>query len=274
MKLGFTEFSFGYAFTENLIRSAATSPHGAPIFPNLVQEARLGFDVHIDLPGLPLFFQYKLPELMKRKSAAEISKFNLSGLSVPFFRMPLMRRDISQQHQQLIKLEQIYPGTVFYASPCLRNRQEFDRAYCSTSVHKQSVFFSPNEIGPILDHKTHSVAYRKGLAVGFFCSRPREIMAKNFEAISQEAQTLLGQKRFRTLKDASLELREYIRSFATETIRESENKIEDRVRFRAKSWLDLTVPNEKERVIVDVLVAREVARIELGADLLIAQPRA
>jgi hypothetical protein len=49
--------------------------HGAPIFPNLAQEASVGYDVHINLPGLPLFFQYELPELMTRKSAREISKY-------------------------------------------------------------------------------------------------------------------------------------------------------------------------------------------------------
>ena len=61
MKLGYSEFSFGYAFTENLIRSSPLSPSGAPVFPNLVQEADLGYDVRIDLPGLPWFFQYNLP---------------------------------------------------------------------------------------------------------------------------------------------------------------------------------------------------------------------
>jgi hypothetical protein len=56
MNLGYSEFSFGYAFTENLIRSSTAAPTGAPIFPNLVQEAQLGYDVQIKLPGLPLFF--------------------------------------------------------------------------------------------------------------------------------------------------------------------------------------------------------------------------
>jgi hypothetical protein len=65
MRIGYTEFSFGYAFTENLIRSSATGPKKAPVFPNLMQEAHKGYDVRIDLPGVPLFFQYKLPELTK-----------------------------------------------------------------------------------------------------------------------------------------------------------------------------------------------------------------
>ena len=58
MKLSYTEFSFGYAFTENLIRSTKTRPSGAPTFPNLVQEADLGYDVRVECPSCPLFFQY------------------------------------------------------------------------------------------------------------------------------------------------------------------------------------------------------------------------
>lgn len=72
-RVGYTEFSFGYAFTENLIRGSATALTGAPVFPTLVQEAILGYDGQISFPAAPLFFQYKLPELMTRASASEIA---------------------------------------------------------------------------------------------------------------------------------------------------------------------------------------------------------
>ena len=138
MRLDYTEFSFGYAFTENLIRSSPKAPNGAPVFPNLVQEATLGYDVNINLPGLPFFFQYKLPELMKRNTAAEISTHKLSNLSIPFFRMPLMRRDLSQQHQRLIEWEKKFPGTVLYATPCLHSLEEFNLEY-ENSVREDSL---------------------------------------------------------------------------------------------------------------------------------------
>ena len=105
MKLRYTEFSFGYAFTENLIRSASTAPLGAPTFPNLIQEGKLGYDVRVDFPGCPLYFQYKLPELMIRDSAVEISKHSLQGIETQFFRMHLMNRNLSSQHELLIDLE-------------------------------------------------------------------------------------------------------------------------------------------------------------------------
>jgi hypothetical protein len=136
MKLGYTEFSFGYAFTENLVRSSATGPKKAPVFPNLVQEAHKGYDVRIDLPGLPLFFQYKLPELMKRDTAREIATYNLTGITVPFFRMPLMPSGLSRQHELLIKLEKKYPKTVLYASPRMQDRRAFNSAYVNGEVHR------------------------------------------------------------------------------------------------------------------------------------------
>lgn len=72
-RAGYAEFSFGYAFTENLIVGSAPAPAGAPAFPTPVQEAILGYDGQISFPAVPLFSQYKLPELMTRASASEMA---------------------------------------------------------------------------------------------------------------------------------------------------------------------------------------------------------
>ena len=75
MKVGFTEFSFGYALTENVIRSSPTAPVGAPVFPNLIQEGVLGYDIRINFPAAPLFLQFKLPEVMRRGTAFETAQW-------------------------------------------------------------------------------------------------------------------------------------------------------------------------------------------------------
>lgn len=210
MRLGYTEFSFGYAFTENLIRSAAARPAGAPVFPNLIQEAQLGYDVHIDLPGCPLFFQYKLPELMVRNSAAEISQHSLAGISIPFFRMPLMRRDLSQQHLLLIDLETRFPSAVFYATPSMHDIGAFNAAYSVAQVHQRSVFFSPRNIGPLPDDKQHVVVYRDGLGSAWFCSEPRMISASTFENIDEKVRHLFEDQRYLTLEAAAVSIQEEI----------------------------------------------------------------
>jgi hypothetical protein len=274
VKLGYSEFSFGYAFTENLIRSSPALPSGAPVFPNLNQEAQLGYDVNIDLPGLPLFFQYKLPESMTRSNAAEISKYRLPNLAVPFFRMPLMRRDLSRQHQRLIDLEQKFPGTVLYTSPSLNNLSQFNLAYKAGLVHERSVFFSPTDIGPLPDAKDHSVAYQNDPPVAYFCSEPREIRAMNYEALAGSARELFHRPQYSTLEHSSRELRDTVRTLVSPQMRGAEGELAQRVSIR-RSDQPAGPPGspQAERAIEDILVAREMVRIDLGVDVLVAQPQ-
>ncbi len=272
MRLGYTEFSFGYAFTENLIRSSVTGPKAAPVFPNLAQEAYKGYDVRIDLPGLPLFFQYKLPELMKRNTAFEIKTYNLTGLKIPFFRMPLMPASLSKQHELLIKLEKKYPQTVLYASPGMPDRRAFNRAYTKGDVHRKSVFFSPGDIGTLPDGKPHSIAYCDSLAFAWMCSDPKEIRAMTFEQMEHQVQSLFESPRFRALRTTAPELREAVRSMVSNPMREAEGSIAEQIRARVTAPRS-DVSREREQPIEDILVAREMARIDLGVELVVAQPR-
>lgn len=275
MRLGYTEFSFGYAFTENLIRAAAARPASAPVFPNLVQEAQLGYDVHIDLPGCPLFFQYKLPELMVRNSAAEISQHALAGIHVPFFRMPLMRRDLSEQHQLLMRLERRFPNAVFYATPGMENNHSFNAAYNAARVHQQSVFFSPRNIGHLPDDKQHAIAYRNGLSHAWLCSEPRRIFAFQFEIVAEKVKTLFDDQRFLVLEEAVENIRAEILRLTSPEIRVAEDAIRQRIRDRNASALDRPdLDARRQKVTEDLLVSREIARVGLGVDMIIAQPAA
>ena len=273
MKLGYSEFSFGYAFTENLIRSLTNAPTGAPTFPNLVQEAQLGYDVRIDRPGLPLFFQYKLPELMTRNTATEIINYKIAGLAAPFFRMPLMRRDLSTQHERLIELETKFPGAVFYASPSLQDLDRFNLAYKNALVHERSAFFSPVEIGLLPDAKDHSVAYKDDAAIAYFCSEPREIKALNYHGVADNARARFDLPRYRTLESSSEELRASVRSLVSPRMRATEGELAQRVSARRSTRADgASLPQRTEHVVENILVAREMVRIDLGVDMLIAQP--
>ena len=274
MKLGFSEFSYGYAFTENLIRSSAAGPTSAPVFPNLVQEGTLGYDVKIDLPGLPLFFQFKLPELMVRHSAREISQLGLSGLSVPFFRMPLMRRDLSDQHIHLIQLEAQFPNLVFYASPRQDSSTSFNRAYLQTEVHLQSALFSPSDIGRLPDNESHSVSYAAKSRVGWRCSEPIQIKAKTFEAVLSGFIEQIGERAGRTLADTTREIREKVSPLISPELRNAEPEIRDRIESRRRATETGSIVDEPARFVsTELLVVRELVRVGLGVDLLIAQPR-
>jgi hypothetical protein len=53
----FSEFSYGYALTEELASSTEFGLKVLPIFPSQFAEGKLGFDVFIDRPGMPLFLR-------------------------------------------------------------------------------------------------------------------------------------------------------------------------------------------------------------------------
>ena len=274
MTLDYTEFSFGYAFTENLVRSVPARPSTAPYFPNLLQEARHGYDVRIDLPGRLLFFQFKLPQRLVRRSAKEIDEHSLPGIRVPFFRMPLMRRGHSDQHARLMELEVTHPDAVFYATPAMHDLASFNAAYQAADVPRVSVFFSPREIGPLRDNLQHSVAYREGLDHGWVCSKmPREVRAVQLDAIESSLSDLFSDEGHQPLSAAIESARDAIASLLLQRLGFSLDAIRRRLRAGRETLADAREADGGAiEVIEELLVAQELARMALGVELLVAQP--
>jgi len=275
MKLSFTEFSYGYAFTENLIRWSGTRPNQAPVFPNLIQEGRLGYDVKIEMPALPLFFQFKLPELMVRDTAREIKKLRIADLTAPFFRMSLMRPDISDQHINLIHLEHKFPNSVFYVSPKFHDSESFNQAYIKAEVHILSACFSPNDIGKILDNKSHSIAYPPDSSVAWLCSEPRKVKISNFNEIMRifnEEKIRIAE---RTFNDVIPHIREKIWPLIRPELKNVESELSQRIKTRILATEDRERGGTREiEILIEMLTLRDLIRVGLNADLLIAQPRA
>lgn len=273
MKLGYTEFSFGYAFTENLIRSASAATGGAPYFPNLILEGRFGYDVRIDFPGVPLYLQYKLPHLMVKDTAGEISRHSLRGIATPFFRMHLMKRSVSRQHQLLVDLEHQHPHSVYYATPELRTNDSFNSAYTSASVHLRSALFSPNDIGLLPDNDPHVVAYRDDLPYAWFCSHPREIRVFRFQDVADRLQTAFEERRYRTVREMARPSLEELMQLVPRRLLSAENAIRQRIRERRTTLADGVDLDEETMVVVeDLLVCREFARVGLSLEFVLAQP--
>ena len=273
MRVGYSEFSFGYAFTENLIRWSSGAPTSAPHFPNLVDEGSRGYDVRIDRGGCPLFLQYKIPQKLTRSTAVEIRKFGLPGIRTPFFRMSLMKRDSSEQHRLLVDLESDWPGAVFYAAPSMWDEAEFNQAYVSVEVHRRSVLFSPLEIGYLTDSQQHSVAYRPGLNSAWFCSDAREIGAFTIERISEERRRSMDEPRFGELRRVLKEILQSLTLISPWDLRNAEERVREGVRKRRAMREGTLVDGEAGDVADELHVLRELARVGLGVDLLIVQPR-
>ena len=81
-----SEFSFGYALTEELVAGVIGGLMAAPVFPSLIQEGQAGggYDLQLPLAGAPLFLQFKLSDCMVYRSAAEWDDFGHS-----YYRMHL-----------------------------------------------------------------------------------------------------------------------------------------------------------------------------------------
>ncbi len=274
MRLDYTEFSFGYAFTENLIRSAVQGPSTAPVFPNLVQEGRLGYDVKVELPGSLLFLQYKLPELMVRGNAPGITKYHLPSICTPYFRIALMRRDQSDQHRRLIGLEAIFPNSVYYASPVLEDVSQLNRAYATTSVHMASVLFSPREIGPLPDDNEHKIVYTSDSRYAWLCSEPKEIKVLRYDDLENNISKSLEGGGRDQLKGSIRNAWKVFELRSSSSLRESFTEVRRRSRdMRESTFRAQDVDQENSDILCDLLALREVARVRFGYDLILAQPR-
>jgi hypothetical protein len=186
----------------------------------------------------------------------------------------MMRRDISRQHELLIELEARYPSNVFYAAPGIEDVTAFDRAYNDAAVARRSSFFSPTEIGQLPDDKTHTIAYKPQVTTAYFFSEPKAVKALTFEQLSTKLHAALAEKRFGVLRNAAGELREQVLDLATPVMRQTEQLIAERVRARRRPSPDQPAYSpEEDRAVTDLLVAREIARVDMGIDVLVAQPR-
>src|SRR5579863_6114902 len=127
-----SEFSYGFALTNEIVGWASLK--AAPIFPSLIEEGKKGggYDVKLDMPGVPLYLQFKRADCMTRRSAREIRKHE-ALLSVPFYRFSITESGKSDQHTLLLALDD---GTneVFYAAPRFHELAEINQAWSASEV--------------------------------------------------------------------------------------------------------------------------------------------
>ena len=158
MKPDISEFSYGYAITDDLIRWVGMPISAAPAFPSLLEEGRPGggYDLRLEFLGIPLFLQFKLSDHMTTSRTKEFSR----GLfRAPFYRMHLRPLRHSLQHNLMLALE-MSGNQVFYAAPLFHQAEELNRAYLNHEVVRRSVFIRPSDIGPLPDNEGHHVSFQ------------------------------------------------------------------------------------------------------------------
>jgi hypothetical protein len=83
-----SEFSYGFALTNELIGLAGEPIRIAPLFPSLVEEGRTGdgYDVNPEVPGFPLFLQFERSDCMVRSTTRELMEGASSTCPIAAFR--------------------------------------------------------------------------------------------------------------------------------------------------------------------------------------------
>lgn len=167
MKPDFSEFSYGYAVTEELVHQNRAAVIAAPTFPSLIEEGKTGgYDVKVPLTGTPVFLQFKLSDRMERRSAKEHKR---KLISVPYYRMHLRPARHSDQHNLLMQLE-ASGETVLYIAPEFHLPGELNWHYLNKTVIRNSAAFSPSDIGTLPTDGPHYVVFQPGTPHAFRCS--------------------------------------------------------------------------------------------------------
>jgi len=174
MKPDISEFSYGYAATEELVTAHKALVVGAPTFPSLYEEGtKGGYDVQIPLTGSPVFLQFKLADFLSKKSAKE---FKSGLMDLPYYRMHLRPLKHSNQHKLLLDLE-AEGEMVFYIAPRFHLPHDLNFHYLSRTVINHSAAFRPADIGELPDGDEHYVIFAKSSDIAYRCSsQPKKIV--------------------------------------------------------------------------------------------------
>lgn len=141
--IGFSEFSFGFAFLEEQLFRYRSGMRCAPILPSLREEAVQGFDAHLPARGIDFYYQFKISDYLWRKNATYLSD---GTYSMPYYRFWVD----TAQHQRLFRLAQ-HKHYTFYVAPRMRNRETFDNAFLTNTVTPRSVLVPVHDCGKIND---------------------------------------------------------------------------------------------------------------------------
>ncbi|HEO1760179.1 hypothetical protein [Pseudomonas aeruginosa] len=154
MKPEMSEFSYGFAFTNELITSPGSHVVAAPEFPSLQKEGKPGGGYDVKIPfGSPLFLQFKLSHYLERTNCKE---YTLMGGA--YYRWHLHALRHSAQHDLLLELES-KGNEVYYVAPGFHQTAELNAHYLSKQIVNRSFGFRPGDIGVLPDEDEHYVVF-------------------------------------------------------------------------------------------------------------------
>ena len=152
MKSEFSEFSYGFAFTHGLLKDTP-GIDVVPHFPSQVVEGKVGYDVKLGLPGIPIYIQFKLSDYLTRRPAKYWDAYHR-----PYFRFHITPLTISQQHNLLKDLADSEED-VFYVSPLFWKTTQFNEAFRDNQVAARSMWLPLRQLPLLRDYEPHHVTF-------------------------------------------------------------------------------------------------------------------
>lgn len=168
---GFSEFSFGFAYTYELATLWAPILSGSPIIPNQQDEAKDGggWDVRLkSRTGYLYFAQYKLAQHLNHPKAKE------QAFGMPYYRFPVYGADRSRQHELLLVLDS-KGHAVEYVAPRFWEQSELDRLFSAQRVRYNVMRVRPSVIGALPDRDDHRIVYHPSGSPAARYSDPAEL---------------------------------------------------------------------------------------------------
>ena len=153
MKPEFSEFSYGFAYTDALIRRRGRL-NAAPAFPSLRDEKTKGYDLYLNSRGVPIFLQFKLSDRLVSRNAQYW--FVHSG---PYYRVNITPLRRSPQHNLLKELNTSGNHHVYYVAPLFYRTKEFNDAYLAGDLIGQSVSIPVSQLPLLLDREDHQITF-------------------------------------------------------------------------------------------------------------------
>lgn len=166
MKSSFSELSYAFALTENLVNSLGLPLLMAPTFPSTAAEGKkgAGHDLKLTMPGMSLFLQFKLSHCMRYASAKEFTSGKFSG-GDPVYRMYLHPLSSSRQTSLMLNLEKRH-GFVYYVAPLFHLPTDLSKHFFAKTVAQESRFLRPSVIKKMPDNTTVRLKAEQSQLIG------------------------------------------------------------------------------------------------------------
>ncbi len=153
MATDFSEFSFGFAFTHEYV-NRNPGLKAAPELPSLIKEAEGGYDLKLDYPGHPKYFQFKLSTYLNRSNAIHWEDHDCAHYRVRLTTRPRPRRPTrTDQHSRLKGLAENVDD-VFYIAPRFHREDEFNRLFLQGSVTDNCLWAPLKDLHWVPKHDT------------------------------------------------------------------------------------------------------------------------